>query len=155
LDVKHCLVRPGRLVETWTRGGISVDTLGKLADVRQPAENDTIDCAEEDEEVTFLVVAYDGSTRAGETKAASESNYSQLFRVHENDVVVSHINAVNGAIGVVGTDAEGFVVSNEYTILRPNDGMGAGRTVGANRRPRHQFYRTFGDDWGYGKPIYL
>lgn len=123
LDVKGCLVKPGRLVKSWRRDGLGVKTLGDLATVRVPPESDTIDCKETDDEVTFLVVGYDGMARPGDTKPASESNYAQLYRVREGDIIISHINAVSGAVAVIGPESDGLVVSNEYTILNARPGL--------------------------------
>ncbi|MBI2078190.1 MAG: N-6 DNA methylase [Euryarchaeota archaeon] len=126
LDVKNCLLEPGRLVSNWTRSGMKVMALGDLVTIRAAGEMpevDIIDSAETDDDVTFLVVAYDGSARSGETKPASDTGYSKLFRVHTGDIVISHINAVNGAVTVVGADADGLVVSNEFTILRAKAGI--------------------------------
>ena len=37
--------------------------------------------------------------------------------------MLSNINAVNGAIGIVPEELDGLVVTSEYTVLRPNAGM--------------------------------
>lgn len=69
-------------------------------------------------EVSLLVVRYDGHCDATEPIEASELKYKSLFRVAEDDIVLSNINAVNGAIAVVPANLAGSYVTSEYTVLR-------------------------------------
>jgi type I restriction enzyme S subunit len=53
----------------------------------------------------------------------TDMSYRSLFRLHENQVVMSRLNAWEGAVAVVDESAAGAFVSNEYptfTIKRKN-----------------------------------
>jgi len=59
------------------------------------------------------------------SKGRSSTAYSvdDLQMVQEGDILVSGIDLVNGAVGVVGRDCDGMVVSVEYIILRAKEGV--------------------------------
>lgn len=61
------------------------------------------------------------------SKGRSSTAYSvdDLQMVQEGDILVSGIDLVNGAVGVVGRDCDGMVVSVEYIILRAKEGVDA------------------------------
>jgi type I restriction enzyme M protein len=79
--------------------------------------------AEYDDEVRLLSVRYDGTCFAGDAVAASDLKYKTLWRVETDDLVLSNINAVNGAIGVVPAELRGCFVSPEFTVLRARPGV--------------------------------
>jgi len=121
MDVKSCLPQPGRLIAKWQKQKRQVVKLRELVDVYDDdnlLDSDVIDTSSSEEMVTFLRVRYDGVAESGEKKEANESNYSKLLRVHTNDIVISNINAVHGAVAVVTPELDGHVVSTEYTICR-------------------------------------
>lgn len=74
-------------------------------------------------EIRLLGVRYDGSCFAADPIDASDVKYKTLWRVRVNDIVLSNINAVNGAIGVVPEQFAGCYISSEYTVLRVKDGI--------------------------------
>jgi type I restriction enzyme M protein len=129
IDVKSCLPKPARMVPAWRKRGIEVVGLADLVDVVHPRDAsdehdpDLIVTAESDELVTHLRVRYDGFPEAGDEIEASLSKYATLYRVHENDIAISHINAIHGAIGVVPAELDGLVVTMEYTVCRAKDGI--------------------------------
>ena len=124
LDVKSCLLNHGRKKAFWKNNGNKVHQLGDLVEIVFPSETDDIDqdrfisTKESDELVTHLRVRYDGFAEEGEKIFASDSTYNKLYRVKENDIAISNIGAVHGAIAVVPKHLEGLVVTTEYTIFR-------------------------------------
>ncbi len=125
LDVKSCLPKPERLVSGWKKDGTEVVTLSDLVDVFDEDnlnDDDVVYTADSEERVTFLRVRYDGQAEMGDEIDASNTIHSVLLRVHENDIVISNINAVHGAIAVVPRSLSGCVVSSEYTICRAKPG---------------------------------
>jgi type I restriction enzyme M protein len=117
LDVKSCFAKTGRMIPTWSKKGIATTTISDLLDEHVFSEDDTIIPEDSSEEVTYLVVGYDGVARQGETLMASDYKGSRLFRVKANQIVVSHINAVHGSIGFVSKELNGCVITSEYTAL--------------------------------------
>jgi type I restriction enzyme M protein len=125
LDVKSCLPKPQRQVSRWQKAGFKVLPLREMVTVFDEdslPDADVISTSDGDDEVKFLKIRYDGIAEAGEEKALSDVEYPTLYRVHAQDIVISHINAVHGAIAVVPQELDGFVVSNEYTICRARQG---------------------------------
>lgn len=126
MDVKSCLPKPGRLIDSWKKSKRKIMKLRELVDVFDEdnlLDDDVLDTSQVDETVTFLRVRYDGIAESGEEKDASDSDYATLLRVHAGDLVVSNINAVHGAIAIVPPELDGHVVSNEYTICRVKEGV--------------------------------
>ncbi|MEV6837921.1 hypothetical protein AB0N17_25990 [Streptomyces sp. NPDC051133] len=133
MDVKACLPSAGRNVEKWKREGHRV---AEVRELLRPAfldpedvtalsserSEDVILAADSDEMVTLLRVRYDGTAESGETIAASDSTYDTLYRVRAGDIVISHINAVHGAIAVIPDQLDGLVATKEYTVCRPHVG---------------------------------
>ena len=123
LDVKSCLMTSGRMVAGWQKRGMEVITLQELAKPREFLDDDTIDTSESDEAVTYLRITYTGYAEAGDEILASDTGYSHLYRVHAGDVVISNIAASYGSIAVVPQSLDGCVVTNEYTVLEPHEGV--------------------------------
>jgi len=126
MDVKSCLPKPERLVPTWECAGLNVLSLHELVDVFDEdnlTDSDVVYTSGSEERVTFLRIRYDGWAERGDEIDASETNYTVLLRVRENDIVISNINAVHGAIAVVPASLDGCVVSNEFTICRARSGV--------------------------------
>ncbi len=113
LDVKSCFAKTGRMFSVWSKKGITTTTIGDLLDEYIFSEDETIIPEDAAEEITYLVVGYDGAARQGETLMASDHKGSQLFRVKSNQIVVSHINAVHGSIGFVSEELNGCVITSE------------------------------------------
>ena len=57
--------------------------------------------------------------------SASDRNYTALYRVREGDLVISHINAIHGAVAVIPPELDGLVATTEYTVCRPKAGIDA------------------------------
>jgi len=138
MDVKGCLPVAGRKVRAWKRKGISVTRLTDVVDVLYPRQGqeqeavelpveevdpDLVVTADSDELVTHLRVRYDGFAEPGEEISASDSTYAVLYRVHTSDLVISHINAIHGAICIVPEACDGMVVTTEYTVCRAKKGI--------------------------------
>jgi type I restriction enzyme M protein len=110
--------------------GLEIVTLGDLIEpadlnvilpdkprrVIEPEDSD-------DELVTYLRVRYDGYTESGDEIWTSDAGSRHLVRVEEGDVVISHINALHGAVGVVPAEHEGHVVTTEYTVCKAKAGI--------------------------------
>lgn len=133
MDVKACLPSAGRNVEKWKREGHTVAEVREIirpvfigvenaADVDASRADDVILASESDEMVTLLRVKYEGTPEAGDTIAASDSTYDTLYKVRSGDIVISHINAVHGAIAVIPDELDGLVATKEYTVCRPREG---------------------------------
>ncbi|GJD87106.1 hypothetical protein BHAOGJBA_0606 [Methylobacterium hispanicum] len=84
---------------------------------------------------SFAFVSW-GSALVG-LKPLTATRYAteELQQVEEGDVLVSGIDLINGAVGVVGSDCEGAVVSKEYYILRTKPGVDPHWLVAMLRTP--------------------
>lgn len=124
LDVKNCLVSPGRRVADWQAKGFEVVPLSDLVRPRLYSEDDVI-TKDHPEPVKVMVVRYEGIAEAGEEIFPADGSYAKLYPVKEDDVVISNIAASHGSIAVVPKELDGSVVSNEYTVLEPLEGRDA------------------------------
>lgn len=125
MDVKSCLINTGRQVQHWINSGLQVCTIRETLnyfDENNLEDDDVLITNEAEDSAQLLRVTYSGEVIPGEEISPSDSNYSHLLRVHTNDIVISNINAVHGAIGVVGEDCDGLYVTSEYTICRAKSG---------------------------------
>lgn len=129
LDVKACLVSPGRRTVDWRYAGLDTVALEALInpvharDVPSARPEDIVDVAESEELVTYLRVRYDGFTEAGDEVWTSDIPARRLYRVRAGDLVISHINAVHGAVGVVPDEHDGLVVTSEYSVFKSVDNV--------------------------------
>lgn len=123
LDVKSCLMTAGRMVSAWKRKGMEVISLEELAEPKVFTEADTIETETSDELVTYLRISYTGFAEAGDEIAASDTDYARLYRVVSGDIVISNIAASYGSVGIVPEGLSGSVITNEYTVLRPLEGV--------------------------------
>lgn len=120
MDVKAVLPKPGQRTSRWKKAGFKVTKLGELVDpVYEDRPDDVIDTSESEEVFTHLRVRYDGFAESGDDVEAQESNYRRLYVVRTGDLVISHINAIHGAVAVVPKSLDGHVVTDEYTVCRP------------------------------------
>jgi type I restriction enzyme M protein len=119
LDVKSCVVQLARRAKTWEAKGLEVSALSQWVSPRVEPWS-----GEASETVSMLSVTYDGRAVA-EDKERDTVGYRDLYSARSGDIVVSHINAVNGAICVLPEELDGSVVSPEYTVLKLKKGMGA------------------------------
>jgi type I restriction enzyme M protein len=117
LDVKSCLLKPGRKMSDWKKAELEVGPLSNWLDLREEESS-----ADGDEIIQLLSVRYDGFPEQ-EPTIRSSIDYPRLYVAHAGDIVVSHINAVNGAIAVLPAEMDGAVVSTEYTVLSPRAGV--------------------------------
>jgi type I restriction enzyme M protein len=118
LDVKSCVLKEGRKVSAWKKKKLEVGKLLNWVDVRE----DICD-VNDDDAIPLLSVSYDGNAKEPEEQVRETIKYPQLYYARKGDLVVSHINAVNGAICVVPDKYDGAVVSPEYTVLTPKEGI--------------------------------
>ena len=123
LDVKSCLMSVGRKVDEWHSQGIRVDKLSDLVVLKQFSEEDIIVTSDYDNFVTYLRVRYDGFAEAGDEIVASDTKYARLFRIHEDDIVISNIAASYGSVAVVPNELDGCVVTTEYTVLQAKENV--------------------------------
>jgi type I restriction enzyme M protein len=121
LDAKY--LRPWSVRELepgWDAAGVRVRPLAALVDhVVDPV------ALEPDREYQFLRITYAGIAERGETALGREVSYATISHATAGDIVVSHINAVHGAVGVMPDGMEDVLVSNEFTILRLKPGANA------------------------------
>ena len=114
LDAKF--LRPwsvSRLEPKWKHLGIDSDLLENLVDpIDAPAT------VEPNRSYNFIRVEYSGRILHGEKRLGREVTYATVYRAKPDDLVVSGIAAVYGAIGVMPQATEDVLISKEYTILR-------------------------------------
>lgn len=122
LDVKNCLMSPGRQEAVWAEQGHSIHPLHEMLEERVYADGDLVTRDSEDP-VTVMVVRYEGIAEAGEEMNPADSSYAKLYPVHAGDIVISNIAASHGSIAVVPEDLDGCVVSSEYTVLTARAGF--------------------------------
>jgi type I restriction enzyme M protein len=109
----------GRMLAQWATDGVQTELLKDMIEPVEPEDEDRVGSSADDDEVTYLVVGYDGFAREGETIRLSEQKTTpNLVRVHTGQIVVSHINAVNGSICVVPEDLDGMAITTEFTTFR-------------------------------------
>ncbi|GLR47547.1 N-6 DNA methylase [Sphingomonas astaxanthinifaciens] len=124
LDVKSCTGVRDRLLPTWQSQNVRTDVLSALIAPVAPAEDDIVELDGVAQEVTYLVVGYDGFAKVGATVNTSDIMTSgTLRRVHASDIAMSNINAVNGSTCVVPPELDGCVVTSEYSVFRTLDGV--------------------------------
>jgi type I restriction enzyme M protein len=122
LDAKS-FEQTGRMHAEWANKHIRTELLRNIIVPIDPEGDDRIEAANSEDEVTYLVVGYDGFAREGETiQAVDHRSSANLYRVHTDQIVVSHINAVHGSICVVPDYLDGLVVTNEFTIFEAREG---------------------------------
>jgi type I restriction enzyme M protein len=122
LDVKHCLESMGRKTGAWKKRGLDVVPLSQVIGPVEMKEEDVIITKESSESVISIVVGYDGITRRGEEMLASDMKYSELYRVHAGNIVMSNISAHYGATGIISDELDGCVVTSEVSIFRARNG---------------------------------
>ncbi len=122
LDVKNCLMTPGRQEQLWQAQGHRVLRLDEMLEPRtyEPEELVTRDSPEA---VSVMVVRYEGIAEAGEDINPADSSYAKLYPVSAGDIVISNIAASHGSIAVVPDELDGCVVSSEYTVLTAKEGF--------------------------------
>lgn len=118
LDVKFCRPHDNPAKEIWEDEGLETEKLGELVDL---TEDEVRPSESPNEKFSFLEVSYEGEPRRGDTKFGGDINYSTVRTAQAGDIVVSHINAVNGAICVLPPELDDVVISKEYSILRVKD----------------------------------
>lgn len=67
-------------------------------------------------EVAYLRVRYDGFCEAGETVSVDDLPRGRYTIVRAGDIVISHINAIHGAIAIVPEELDGSIVTSEFTV---------------------------------------
>ena len=120
LDVKHCLVE-----KDW-RGSTAPTRLEDVVAVKSFPIDDVVECGSHDGYVQRFTVKYDGTSATGPVLfPRTETQYVQLYRVRQGDLVISNIAATYGSVAVVPSGLDGFVVSKEYTVLVAKPGYDA------------------------------
>ena len=127
LDVKRCLAMPNERLAYWQASNTT--TLLKLSDVVSPKtfdDGEVIECKDHDDYVQYFTVKYEGIAQLGDTIfPKTETQYSQLYRVRQGDIVISNIAVTYGSVAIVPQELDGTVVSKEYTVLSANPGFDA------------------------------
>lgn len=115
LDAKY--LRPWKASElesAWKKVGAKSDTLSNLVDpIWEPVNLNA------DQEYSFLRITYAGYAEAGEKSLGREVGYKDIATAKAGDIVVSNISAVYRAICVLPPEGENWLISKEFTILRP------------------------------------
>jgi len=102
----------------WEAEGFASDVLQNLVDpVEQSIHIDP------DHRYTFLRISYEGHAEAGDSALGREISYTHVGQTQVGDIVVSNISAVYKAICVIPPGKEDFLVSTEFTVLRPKPGV--------------------------------
>jgi type I restriction enzyme M protein len=107
-----------KLEPVWEKAGAETAMLGDI--VEHIEEQVTIKPADT---YTFLRITYAGYATAGEKRLGKEISYDWIGRASPGDIVVSNINAVNGATCVLPEKAKGHLITSEFTVLRVKDGV--------------------------------
>jgi type I restriction enzyme M protein len=118
LDVKFCRPHDNPAMELWEDDGVETKP---VEDVVERIEEDVKPGESPNEKFTFLEVSYEGEPRRGDVKFGDDIGYSTVRTAEGGDIVISHINAVNGAICVLPKEMDDVVISKEYSILRVKD----------------------------------
>lgn len=122
LDVKNCLFARAARASS-TSAGIKLEDVAERKDCG-PA--DIVSCDRHRQEESFIGVKGDGTPFRGRSIVPiTETQYTKLYRVRTNDIVMSNIAAAYGNVAVVPREMDGMVVSKEYTILRARPGCDA------------------------------
>ena len=112
LDVKHCLIERG-----WRH--YKGRPLSEFVEPKMFVGNDVIECQFHEKPERLFTVKYDGTATPDRViLPRTETEYAQLFRVREGELVISNIAATYGSIAVVPRIMDGLVVSKEYTVLK-------------------------------------
>lgn len=122
LDVKNCLVSPGRQEQTWEEENLDIYSLDEMLEERVYGDDDVI-TRDSPDPVTVMVVRYEGIAEAAEELNPADSSYAKLYPVRAGDIVISNIAASHGSIAVVPDELDGCVVSSEYTVLQARGGF--------------------------------
>lgn len=102
-----------KLVPKWRSRGITSDILGNLVDrIDAPAT------VAPNSSYNFIRVEYSGRILHGEKRLGREIGYNTVYQATPNDLVISGIAAIYGAIGVMPRGTEDVLISKEFTILR-------------------------------------
>ncbi|MBO6112602.1 MAG: N-6 DNA methylase [Lachnospiraceae bacterium] len=120
MDVKNCWIKTGRKVSSWKKRGYSIYKISDLVHTKDFNDGSIIVTGDYEGTVTPIIVRYNGNLEKDAELNASDSKYSKLYVVNENDIVISNIAASYGSVGVITRDFDGCVVSNEYTVLQVN-----------------------------------
>lgn len=125
-DVKACLLKSGRLIGKWKKQKLTIKKFDSLVSAcfvdGKPLpgyESRVIKTKESPiQTITHLRITYKGMAERGEEKYSSDADTDILFKVAPGDLVISHINAIHGAIAIVPDDMKDLVVTNEYSVLK-------------------------------------
>ena len=130
LDVKHCLIE-----RDWRRA-IATTHLLDLVKLKEFDAPDIVECQEHEGPVQLFTVTYEGAATAGRVIfPRTQTEYAQLYRVRQGEIVISNIAASYGSTAVVPSELDGLVVSKEYTVLKPVSGFDARITRALLRSP--------------------
>ena len=128
MDVKAVLPTPGTQVPEWVGSGrtvVQMNSLIRPAFASLARANDVVPSDDPAylEPRTHLRVRYDGFAEEGDEVDVSDSKPRRLYIVRKGDLVVSHINAINGAAAIVPDDLDGCAVTDEYTVCAASGAM--------------------------------
>ena len=117
LDVKHCLIK-----QNWRQSNASI-FLSDVVEIKEFATSDIVESAYHEGPVQLFTVKYDGTASPDRViLPRTETEYQQLYRVREGDIVISNIAATYGSVAIVPPECDGLVVSKEYTVLTAKEG---------------------------------
>ncbi|MDP8208707.1 MAG: N-6 DNA methylase [Candidatus Electryonea clarkiae] len=114
LDAKH--LTPWSVMELksdWEKAGAYPEIINNIVDI---IEDEVI--IDPEKKYEFLKVTYDGSAEKGDSVLGKEISYKKVFMATKNDIIISNINAVNRATGVMSEDLCKCLVSPAFTIIR-------------------------------------
>ncbi|MFO0843918.1 MAG: N-6 DNA methylase [Gemmataceae bacterium] len=122
LDAKYLLPwSVSELERAWEAAGATTATLDTLVD---PVEDEPLKL-DPGKQYTYLKVTYEGRAEPGERRLGREVTYPKVTEAKADDIVVSHIRAVDRAVCVVPKELAGLLISPEYTVLRLKEGCQA------------------------------
>ena len=127
-SIEHAITRQRRILETLT--SLQQLLAQKRAIVPWPQRplrelltqrEDVVPVAPEREYPIAGIYGFGRGLFARETILGAQTSYSEFFRLHEGDLVVSRVKAWEGALGVVPCQLDGFFVSKEFPCFYPTD----------------------------------
>jgi len=124
IDVKHVYLnflkdKKQEMIAKWKEKGYKVE---RLSDLAQPSNN-TFKTNPNDKYL-FVSVHFDGSISPRNRSWEKEkTKYTELIRLNKDDIILSRIDLVDGAVSVVPKELDGAVCSKEFIVLKTKEGV--------------------------------
>ena len=114
LDLRNCVPLFGRMREQWCDKGIEVKRLSELI---KPANSIIAPAELPTQQFTLLKVSYDGYCEVESCKTGNRIKASWMYSVQQGQIIVSKLNASNGAVSIVPVELDGALVSTSSYMV--------------------------------------